>query len=426
MEEHWLRERGYNHKWLLRRIPAYWERKALQERRCAAKKIQTLNGDSVKLRRRQQAEEDNLPRVSAMSTAAFEGNLEMVKWLYQQRCHEGSRENGDAPMRYAVEANHLHIVKYLHEVYGSSGIATLCPVTGDTLVHHAVLHGALDVARYVSEAFSQRRKMVLLHGLQFEDDDHVGEIGSDPTMLTFRFSKSPISGDLWLHRAAEGGRLETVQWVVENMQREHDEDAVSEKTASNAEHDASQWSGGPISELLKAARRDDSGGVASECAEKHDARQGLLEARNARHYTAMMCACKTGHLVIVQYLFSSGANIHATSKSGNSCLMWAALNGHQHVVEYLALEAAPGHATRTRQALEAKHRLEHQAQEIASRERHWASCSSSSSSVPSASSRVSKWSLVKSAVDGDGFGALAQASRSRSLATSSETGSART
>ncbi|RHX86440.1 ankyrin repeat domain-containing protein [Leptospira stimsonii] len=62
---------------------------------------------------------------------------------------------------------------------------------------------------------------------------------------------------------------------------------------------------------------------------------GDLERKNPRGYTLLMLAAYNGHIKIVHFLVSQGADVNSTDDSGNSILMGAAFKGFENIVEFL-------------------------------------------------------------------------------------------
>jgi ankyrin repeat protein len=60
-----------------------------------------------------------------------------------------------------------------------------------------------------------------------------------------------------------------------------------------------------------------------------------LESKDESSYTPLMRASTEGHLLVVEYLVSKGANINSRTVYGATPLMCAAVSGHKTVVESL-------------------------------------------------------------------------------------------
>jgi hypothetical protein len=60
-----------------------------------------------------------------------------------------------------------------------------------------------------------------------------------------------------------------------------------------------------------------------------------INAVNERRETALMIACRNGHLNVVRYLVKKKANINAVNKKRETILMIACIEGHLDVVRYL-------------------------------------------------------------------------------------------
>ena len=51
--------------------------------------------------------------------------------------------------------------------------------------------------------------------------------------------------------------------------------------------------------------------------------------------TPLMEASQEGHIEIVKYLISKGANIHAVTNTADTCLTYACANGHTNIAKLL-------------------------------------------------------------------------------------------
>jgi len=66
----------------------------------------------------------------------------------------------------------------------------------------------------------------------------------------------------------------------------------------------------------------------------------VLEGRDEFQNTPLHLASGNGHLEVVKFLVSQGANVNALNDAGNTPLHWAALLGELQVVEYLLSQGA--------------------------------------------------------------------------------------
>jgi ankyrin repeat protein len=82
--------------------------------------------------------------------------------------------------------------------------------------------------------------------------------------------------------------------------------------------------------LLEAAGRGDVAAVRAQLA-----RGALVEARDARSWTALMIASARGHTRVVQALLAVGANPSSRATDGSTPLMAAAVGGHRDIVRAL-------------------------------------------------------------------------------------------
>ena len=65
------------------------------------------------------------------------------------------------------------------------------------------------------------------------------------------------------------------------------------------------------------------------------ARVGLLPMVNYNEKAPLHYACERGHLQIVEYLISKGANVEAKDKDGKYAIHFACMKGHLPIVKYL-------------------------------------------------------------------------------------------
>jgi ankyrin repeat protein len=70
-----------------------------------------------------------------------------------------------------------------------------------------------------------------------------------------------------------------------------------------------------------------------------------VNATDKQGMTALMWACKTGRLDVVQALISKGAEVNAGERFGRTRLMWASEEGHLDVVQTLLAMGAEVNAT---------------------------------------------------------------------------------
>jgi ankyrin repeat protein len=124
-----------------------------------------------------------------------------------------------------------------------------------------------------------------------------------------------------LHKAARAGKLEMVDFLVQN-------NAVF-PTPSSTTFDPSLPPFLPLLRTLCCARQLSMLELRTE-GEIQD-----VEATDSAMCTPLHCACWKGHLDVVEHLLEAGANPQALTESGWSPLHTAAFRGHALVAEFL-------------------------------------------------------------------------------------------
>ncbi len=91
---------------------------------------------------------DDMP--TALSAAALEGHLEMVKWLSE---HGAKNDGSVSPLRCAAQEGHLDVVKYLFEEQGAdiNGYTVYQDGSGGSALQSAIDYGYLDCVQYLVE-----------------------------------------------------------------------------------------------------------------------------------------------------------------------------------------------------------------------------------------------------------------------------------
>ena len=245
----WLRTHKVKPTWLLRHAEAPW---------------------NIKL------------RVSALSIASYEGNVEMVQWLFKKGCGE-PHVNRLAPMRLAAQRGHINVLKALYDVCGPDQItlpelpfpgaqklapkkytnanavggikvkktkgrlkdpsgadswagwevldgafAAVAPfIPGDTLLHVAARSGQLESLKYLWETLETRQKICLEFKIMKKGDT----MGKLPGPLSFRL-RNPETGDELIHAAAVSGDVGTVEFIVRGLASEDQAKTVAEENAA--------------------------------------------------------------------------------------------------------------------------------------------------------------------------------------------------
>lgn len=84
---------------------------------------------------------------SYLRQLAFEGHLELIKYLHKQGVGmDVSDKTGATVLHYAALGGHLKLVKYLHK---QGAAINASDKTGRTVLHAAALHGDLALVQYL-------------------------------------------------------------------------------------------------------------------------------------------------------------------------------------------------------------------------------------------------------------------------------------
>jgi len=226
--------------------------------------------------------------------AAFDGNPEAVRVLIEAgaEVHTVSPV-GDTPLEAIIPLlyfpDYPKVLRLLVEEYIKRGMVDVTFNERKTLLYFAIVSGSLRqvkrlIERGITRVYADASPDLALHvAIEFEHLSIakylVRELGLDPHV------KDPEFGDTLLHHAADTGNLRIVKFVVEEL------------------------------------------GVS-------------LNVRNNEGFTPLHTAAFAGHLNVVRYLVSAGANVNARDKNGNTPLHLAAMWGNGGVVSYLVRNGA--------------------------------------------------------------------------------------
>ena len=241
----WLLERHFSPSWLLRHMPAPWNKEV---------------------------------RVSALSLAAYENNSPVVQWLFQHGCGL-SEINRKAPIRIAVQHGSIEAIKAIYESTEpdvltviedqpksqptkrpqSAGFARgikalraiaqererlpqgaaacLQPiVAGDSLVHTALRAGQLGAAKHLMAVLAQRQSICIKFDLMKKGD----KMGHLTDVLSYRMRNVDTDDEL-MHAAAASGNVSAVQWLHEGLIKEAEEKSKALDAAyAKADHEAAE------------------------------------------------------------------------------------------------------------------------------------------------------------------------------------------
>uniref|UniRef100_A0A671S427 Ankyrin repeat and KH domain-containing protein 1-like n=1 Tax=Sinocyclocheilus anshuiensis TaxID=1608454 RepID=A0A671S427_9TELE len=294
---------------------------------------------------------------TALTYACAGGFLDVVKVLLKEGANiEDHNENGHTPLMEAASAGHVEVARVLLE-YGA-GINTHSNEFKESALTLACYKGHLDMVRFLLEAGAdQEHKTDEMHTALMEAcmDGHVEvarlllDSGAQVNMPADSF-ESPLT------LAACGGHVELAALLIErgaNLEEVNDEGYTPLMEAAREGHEEM------VALLLaqganvnRATANNDHTVVSLACAGGHLAVVELLLAHGAdpTHRlkdgsTMLIEAAKGGHTNVdysflwhgVHTLLSvcSGANVHATTATGDTALTYACENGHTDVADVL-------------------------------------------------------------------------------------------
>uniref|UniRef100_A0A8B9PMM5 K Homology domain-containing protein n=1 Tax=Apteryx owenii TaxID=8824 RepID=A0A8B9PMM5_APTOW len=266
---------------------------------------------------------------TALTYACAGGFVDIVKVLLKAGANiEDHNENGHTPLMEAASAGHVEVARVLLE-YGA-GINTHSNEFKESALTLACYKGHLDMVRFLLEAGAdQEHKTDEMHTALMEAcmDGHVEvarlllDSGAQVNMPADSF-ESPLT------LAACGGHVELAMvalLLLEHLNYRGDKHSPSHPVSGaniNAQTEETQETAltlaccGGFSEvadfLIKAGADIELG-----CS------------------TPLMEAAQEGHLELVKYLLAAGANVHATTATGDTALTYACENGHTDVADVL-------------------------------------------------------------------------------------------
>lgn len=255
-------------------------------------------------------------------------------------------ENGHTPLMEAASAGNVSVAKIL--VDSGASINTHSNEFKESALTLACYKGHLEMVRFLLEAGAdQEHKTEEMHTALMEAsmDGHVAvarlllDSGAQVNMPADSF-ESPLT------LAACGGHVELAMLLLErgaNIEEVNDEGYTPLMEASREGH-----------EEMVALLLSQGADINAQTEETQETALtlaccgGFLEVADflikagadieAGANTPLAEASQEGHIDLVRHLIEAGANIHATSATGDTPLMYAAENGHTDVVQVL-LEA---------------------------------------------------------------------------------------
>uniref|UniRef100_H3BA65 Ankyrin repeat and KH domain containing 1 n=1 Tax=Latimeria chalumnae TaxID=7897 RepID=H3BA65_LATCH len=283
---------------------------------------------------------------TALTYACAGGFVDVVKVLLKAGANiEDHNENGHTPLMEAASAGHVEVARVLLE-YGA-GINTHSNEFKESALTLACYKGHLDMVRFLLEAGAdQEHKTDEMHTALMEAcmDGHVEvarlllDSGAQVNMPADSF-ESPLT------LAACGGHVELAALLIErgaNLEEVNDEGYTPLMEAAREGHEE-------MVALLLAqganinAQTEETQETALTlacCGGFSEVADFLIRAGADIELgcsTPLMEAAQEGHLELVKYLLAAdtGANVHATTATGDTALTYACENGHTDVADVL-------------------------------------------------------------------------------------------
>uniref|UniRef100_A0A803TF54 Ankyrin repeat and KH domain containing 1 n=1 Tax=Anolis carolinensis TaxID=28377 RepID=A0A803TF54_ANOCA len=281
---------------------------------------------------------------TALTYACAGGFVDIVKVLLKAGGNiEDHNENGHTPLMEAASAGHVEVARVLLE-YGA-GINTHSNEFKESALTLACYKGHLDMVRFLLEAGAdQEHKTDEMHTALMEAcmDGHVEvarlllDSGAQVNMPADSF-ESPLT------LAACGGHVELAALLIErgaNLEEVNDEGYTPLMEAAREGHEE-------MVALLLAqganinAQTEETQETALTlacCGGFSEVADFLIKAGADIELgcsTPLMEAAQEGHLELVKYLLAAGANVHATTATGDTALTYACENGHTDVADVL-------------------------------------------------------------------------------------------
>ncbi|XP_069826479.1 ankyrin repeat and KH domain-containing protein 1 isoform X2 [Dendropsophus ebraccatus] len=281
---------------------------------------------------------------TALTYACAGGFVDVVKVLLEEGANiEEHNENGHTALMEAASAGHVEVARILLE--NGAGINTHSNEFKESALTLACYKGHLEMVRFLLEAGAdQEHKTDEMHTALMEAcmDGHVGvarlllDSGAQVNMPADSF-ESPLT------LAACGGHVELAALLIErgaNLEEVNDEGYTPLMEAAREGHEE-------IVALLLAqganinAQTEETQETALTlacCGGFAEVTDFLVKSGADVELgcsTPLMEAAQEGHLELVKYLLSAGANVHASTATGDTALTYACENGHTDVAEAL-------------------------------------------------------------------------------------------
>uniref|UniRef100_A0A663MZH7 K Homology domain-containing protein n=1 Tax=Athene cunicularia TaxID=194338 RepID=A0A663MZH7_ATHCN len=264
---------------------------------------------------------------TALTYACAGGFVDIVKVLLKAGANiEDHNENGHTPLMEAASAGHVEVARVLLE-YGA-GINTHSNEFKESALTLACYKGHLDMVRFLLEAGAdQEHKTDEMHtalmeacmvntALLIERGANLEEVNDE--------------GYTPLMEAAREGHEEMVALLLAQAKLKHPNCGGGEHSLSYPVYGANI--NAQTEETQETALTLACCGGFSEVADFLIKAGADIELGCS---TPLMEAAQEGHLELVKYLLAAGANVHATTATGDTALTYACENGHTDVADVL-------------------------------------------------------------------------------------------
>ena len=289
---------------------------------------------------------------TALHAAVGAGNLAIVQLLVNNGAAVNAKDSySETPLYHAASYGYLAIVEYL---VGKNADITIASHDALTPYGVARLLGHTAVVNYLRPKTEEA----------FIDAAMNGNLAVVKSLVTSGISvDTKSSGFTALHRAASGGQLEVVKYLVgqgASLTATNSDGRTARDLAArgNLSSVVTYLEGAARAELTRQgyaytadAFVSAASGISTLGVVKLFVQAGIdldkatRSASNGWAAPALSNAAYFGRLAVVEYLVGQGANIEATARDLSKPLHWAALGGYLSVVKYLVGQDASLTAT---------------------------------------------------------------------------------
>lgn len=272
------------------------------------------------------------------------GHIDVVKLLIENNANvEDHNANGHTPLMEAASAGHVAVAKILVE--NGASINSHSDEFKESALTLACYKGHLEMVRFLLEAGAdQEHKTEEMHTALMEAsmDGHVEvarlllDSGAQVNMPADSF-ESPLT------LASCGGHVELAMLLLErgaNIEEVNDEGytPLMEAAREGQEEMVALLLSQGADINSQTEETQETALTLACCSNSLEVAEFLIKAgadieRGAN--TPLMEASQEGHLELVKHLIGAGANVNATTASGETALMYACENGHTNVAEIL-------------------------------------------------------------------------------------------